>query len=62
MQTDEEVAEMIAKFRTPPGMNWKPLAEDIQTLLKARAPRCSDCNEPLSGRCSWCDHDVRDCC
>ena len=36
IQTDREIAEMIAKMRTPPSMNWKPLADDIETLLKTR--------------------------
>lgn len=35
-QTDREIAEMIAKFRTPPGLNWTPLADDIETVLKGR--------------------------
>ena len=35
-QTDEELAEMIARFRTPPGMNWEPLRDDILTILKSR--------------------------
>lgn len=41
IQTDRELAEMIARFRTPPGMNWKPLADDIETVLKSR-PRIPD--------------------
>jgi hypothetical protein len=36
-QSDEEMAEMVARFRTPPGMNWEPLRDDIVTLLKSRA-------------------------
>lgn len=36
-QTDRELAEMIAKFRTYPTFNWKPLADDIETVLNARA-------------------------
>lgn len=35
-QTDEEVAEMVARFRTPPGCNWEPLRDDIMTLLRSR--------------------------
>lgn len=35
-QSDEEVAEMIARFRTPPGFSWEPLRDDILTLLKSR--------------------------
>ena len=35
-QSDEEVAEMIARFRTPPGINWEPLRDDIVTLLRSR--------------------------
>lgn len=43
--TNREMAELVAKFRTPPGMNWQPLADDIETLLISkdrgteRAPR-----------------------
>lgn len=40
-QTDREIAEMIAKFRTPPGMSWVDLANDIETVLKGR-PRPPD--------------------
>lgn len=36
MQTDEEIAEMIARFRTPPGFNWENLRDDILTVLKSR--------------------------
>ena len=35
-QTDAEVAEIVARFRTPPGMNWEPLRDDIVTLLASR--------------------------
>ena len=35
-QSDRELAEMIAKFRTPPGFNWETLANDIDTILKGR--------------------------
>jgi hypothetical protein len=34
--TNREIAEMIAKFRTPPGLNWEPLADDIETLLDSK--------------------------
>lgn len=37
-QTDREIAEMIARFRTPPGFSWQPLADDIETVLKIRRP------------------------
>lgn len=40
-QTDREIAEMIAKFRTHPGGNWTALADDIETLLKSR-PKLED--------------------
>jgi hypothetical protein len=40
-QTDRQIAEMIAKFRTPPGFDWRPLANDIETVLRSRA-RASD--------------------
>ena len=33
---NREIAEMVAKFRTPPGFNWRPLAEDIETLLNSK--------------------------
>lgn len=39
--TDREIAELIAKFRTPPGINWEPLADDIETVLKSR-PKLED--------------------
>ena len=35
-QTDEEVAELIARFRTPPGFDWRDLRDDILTALKSR--------------------------
>lgn len=35
-QSDRELAEMIARFRTPPGFSWEPLANDIETVLKGR--------------------------
>lgn len=34
--TDREIAELVAKFRTPPGFDWEPLADDIETLLRYR--------------------------
>ena len=37
-QTNRQVAEMIAKFRTHPFMSWNSLADDIETALNARAP------------------------
>jgi hypothetical protein len=33
-RTDRENAEMVARFRTPPGFSWVDLANDIETLLK----------------------------
>lgn len=38
-QTDEQLAEMVARFRTPPGFNWEPLRDDIVTLLKSQRSR-----------------------
>lgn len=38
-QTDEELAEMVARFRTPPGFNWEPLRDDIFTLLRSLRAR-----------------------
>lgn len=38
MQTNREVAEMIAKMRTHPGGSWEDLANDIETILNSRAP------------------------
>lgn len=35
-QSDRQMAEMIAKFRTPPGFSWQDLANDIETALAAR--------------------------
>ncbi len=34
--TNREIAELIAKFRTPPGMSWEPLADDIETVLDTK--------------------------
>lgn len=31
--SDAELAEMIAKFRTPSGMTWEPLRDDVLTAL-----------------------------
>lgn len=39
--SDRQIAEYVARFRTPPGFNWKPLADDIETLLKMR-PRLTN--------------------
>lgn len=33
VKNPREVAEMVARFRTPPGLNWKPLADDIETVI-----------------------------
>lgn len=57
--TDREIAEMIAKFRTPPGFNWEPLADDMVTLLRYRLrpyepsviPQCVVCGKPAIGDC-----------
>lgn len=46
-QTDRELAEMVAKFRTPPGFDWSPLADDIETILKARPKPLSRNKEAL---------------
>jgi hypothetical protein len=35
-QTDRQSAEMIAKFRTSPRMDWQPLADDIEKAPKSR--------------------------
>jgi hypothetical protein len=35
--TNRETAEMIAKFRTPPGFSWQDLANDIETALDMRS-------------------------
>jgi hypothetical protein len=50
-QTDEQVAEMIARFRTPPGFSWEPLRDDILTLLKSREAQHSqiETNAMLAG-------------
>lgn len=40
--TDRELAEMIAQFRTPPWFDWKPLAQDIETVFRARATVAQD--------------------
>jgi hypothetical protein len=37
-QTARDISEMIAQFRTPPGINWKPLADDIEIALAGREP------------------------
>jgi hypothetical protein len=39
--TTREQAEMVAKFRTPPGMSWTDLANDIETLLIAEREACA---------------------
>lgn len=36
-QSNREVAEMIAEFRTPPGLKPLPLANDIETVLNDRS-------------------------
>lgn len=36
IQTDEELAELVARFRTPPGFDWMPLRDDILTLIRGR--------------------------
>jgi hypothetical protein len=33
-QTDEQVAERIAKSRTLPWLNWEPLCEDILAVMR----------------------------
>lgn len=35
-QTDEEIAEMIARFRTPPQCGWEDLRNDILLVLRMR--------------------------
>jgi hypothetical protein len=35
--TNRETAELIAKFRTPPGFSWQDLADDIETALDTKA-------------------------
>lgn len=42
VQTDREIAEMIAKFRTPPNCSWQDLANDIETVLKGRGGNIKD--------------------
>jgi hypothetical protein len=34
-QSARELAEMIAKSGTPPGFNWKLLADDIEKALES---------------------------
>jgi hypothetical protein len=46
MQSDREIAEMIAKFRTPPGFNWRPLADDIETVLRVRGQSAEKSAQP----------------
>lgn len=36
-QSNRNTAEMIAKFRTPPGVSWDDLANDIETALDTRS-------------------------
>jgi len=48
--TARQTAELIAKFRTPPGFNWKPLADDIETALVSFYKRGRDHEYELS-RC-----------
>ncbi len=40
-QSIREIAEMIATFRTQPGVSWGPLANDIETALKAEREDCA---------------------
>ena len=35
-QSNRDVAELIAKFRTPAGFSWEDLADDIETALNGR--------------------------
>ncbi|MCL5460437.1 hypothetical protein M3M33_17495, partial [Loigolactobacillus coryniformis] len=35
-QTNREQAELVAKFRTPPGFSWHDLANDIEFLLNSK--------------------------
>jgi len=35
-QSNRQVAELIAQFRTHPGGNWRPLADDIELALDTR--------------------------
>jgi hypothetical protein len=35
-QSTRALAEMIAKFRTPPGLSWDDLANDIETAIHSR--------------------------
>ncbi len=41
MQTNREIAELIAQFRMLPGMNWEPLADDIETVLNMKDQYCA---------------------
>jgi hypothetical protein len=36
IQSDRELAEMIARFRTHPMFDWRPLADDIERVLRFR--------------------------
>ena len=35
--TPRKLAEMVAKFRTPPGLDWQPLADDIETIIDGKS-------------------------
>lgn len=50
MQSIRELAEIIAQFRTPPGMNWQPLADDVETALKAERERCAKIADDQSSK------------
>lgn len=34
MKSDVDTAEMIARFRTPPGFSWEPLRDDLVTAFR----------------------------
>jgi hypothetical protein len=45
--TNRQIAEMVAKFRTPQGFSWESLADDIETLLNSK-DRGAERQESLS--------------
>ena len=59
--TNREIAELVAKFRTPPGLNWEPLADDIETLLDSKdrgAERVCSGHYGIDGHCLRCGDPI----
>ncbi len=44
-QSADELAKMIARFRTPPGFSPGPLEQDLKTLLRSKDKRIAELEE-----------------